>query len=171
LINRYFAAANKFGVLGGLMCGLAFWVFYLVGTEPIGFTLIFGYIITPIFVFLGIKNFRDNYNDNQLIFAQGMTVGFFIYTMLALISATIIFISLQIIPELLLDFREANLALLENKKEDLIEQLSIESYQQTHASLSTMSAFDVAMNDFLRKILPGLFYTIIISIILKQTKD
>jgi hypothetical protein len=60
--------------------------------------------------------------------------------------------------------------LLTEKREDLIEQLNLAAYEETYASISTMTAYNVAMNDFLRKIIPGLFYTIIISIILKQSK-
>jgi hypothetical protein len=169
-MNRYLLSSYKFGVAGGLLCGLAFWVLYLAGLEPVSFTLIFGYIITPIFVFLGIKNFRDNYNNQELFFGQGMTVGFFIYSILAAISAILVFVFLQISPELLINFREANLQLLTEKREDLIEQLNLAAYEETYASISTMTAYNVAMNDFLRKIIPGLFYTIIISIILKQSK-
>lgn len=171
MTNRYFAAANKFGIIGGVLCGLAFWVMYLIGAEPIGLTLIFGYLITPVFVFLGIKNFKDNYNNKELSFSQGMTVGFFIYTMLALISAIIIFVSLHFLPEVLINFRAINIALLDDRREELIRQLSQESFDEARASIITMSAYNVAMNDFLRKIIPGLFYTIIISVILKQTKD
>jgi len=169
-MNRYLESSYKFGLAGGILCGVAFWVLYLAGLEPVSFTLIFGYIITPIFVFLGAKNFRDNYNNQELFFGQGMTVGFFIYSILAVVSAVLVFLFLQVSPELLVNFREANLELLSAKREDLIAQLNLAAYEETYASISEMSAYNVAMNDFLRKIIPGLFYTIIISIILKQTK-
>ena len=171
LINRYFDAAYKFGVIGGILCGIAFWVMYLLNAEPVGMTLIFGYFITPVFVFIGIKNFRDNYNGGELLFGQGMTVGFFVYTIIAILSAIFVFISLQLMPEILYQFREVNLALLDGRREEWIEQLNLQAFDTTRASIEEMSAYNVAMNDFLRKILPGLFYTIIISIILKQTKS
>jgi len=169
-MNKYLKAAHLFGLLGGMFCGLAFLVLYLLKTEPVGFTEIFGYVLVPVFVFFGIKNFKDNVNDGELLFSQGMIVGFFVYSILALISGMVIFIFLHIDPVIFEDYREANLVLLEEKKEVIIEQINKESYESTHENILNMTKFDVAFNDFLRKVLPGLFFTIIISIALKTTK-
>ncbi|HSJ66104.1 MAG TPA: DUF4199 domain-containing protein [Anditalea sp.] len=171
MINKYFDSAYKFGIIGGILCGIAFWLMYILGAEPVGMTLVFGYLITPIFVFIGVKNFRDNFNAGDMTFGQGMTVGFFVYTLIAILSAIFVFISLNIMPDILMDFRSVNLRLLDGKRSEWVEQLNIEAFETTRASIEEMSAYNVAMNDFLRKILPGLFYTIIISIILKQTKS
>jgi len=171
LINKYFEAAYKFGIIGGVLCGIAFWVMYLLGAEPVGMTLIFGYLITPVFVFIGVKNFRDNFNGGELFFGQGMTVGFFVYTIIAILSAIFVFLSLQLMPDILYQFREVNLAMLDGKRDEWVAQLDLQAFEITRASIEVMSSYQVAMNDFLRKIIPGLFYTIIISIILKQTKS
>ena len=40
----------------------------------------------------------------------------------------------------------------------------------TYEKILAMTALDIALNDFIWKILPGLFFTIIISIILRRTK-
>ncbi|KEO74333.1 hypothetical protein EL17_06245 [Anditalea andensis] len=170
-MDKYIDAAYKFGVIGGALCGIAFWLMYLLGAEPVGMTLVFGYLITPIFVFIGAKNFRDNYNNREMTFGQSMTVGFFVYTLIAVISAIIVYISLLMTPDVLIDYRAVNLQLLDGKKSEWIDQLNVEAFETTRLSIAQMSAYNVAMNDFLRKIIPGLFYTIIISIILKQTKE
>jgi hypothetical protein len=169
-MDRYLKGAWWFGIIGGAFCGLAFVVFYFVGAEPISFTEIFGYIIIPIFVFLGIKNFKDNMNDKVLSFGQGMTVGFFIYSLLALISAVVIFIMLHVDPAVFNEYKEATMSLLEERKEEIMQQLGSESYEATLKSMSGMTIFDVVLNDFLRKLIPGLFFTIILSIILKNSK-
>lgn len=169
-MDRYYKAAYLFGILGGVFCGLAFIAVYLLGNEPISFTEIFGYILIPLFVFFGIKNFKNNENGGELAFGQGMTVGFFIYSILALISAIVIFIFLQIDPVIFEEYRSSNLDLLGEKKNEIIEQLDEASYDATLKNLSNMTIFDVVFNDFLRKLIPGLFFTIIISIILKNSK-
>lgn len=169
-MDRYLKAAWWFGIIGGAFCGLAFIVFYFVGAEPISFTEIFGYIIIPIFLFLGIKNFKDNMNNRELSFGQGMTVGFFIYSILALISAMAIFIMLHLDTVVFDDYKEAAMSLLDEKKEVIMQQLGDESYHATVKSMSGMTIFDVVLNDFLRKLVPGLFFTIILSIILKNSK-
>lgn len=170
-MNRYFNAAFIFGILGGLFCGLAFLVFYWLGNEPVSFTEIFGYILIPVFVFMGIKSFKDNVNGGELSFGQGMTIGFFVYSILALISAGVIFIFLHLDPMVFDEYKASNLMLLEEKKEMLIEQINEESYERAFDNIANMSIIDVVINDFLRKVFPGLFFTIIISIILKRSKD
>jgi hypothetical protein len=168
---RYLKDAYPFGILGGLLCLFTIGIMYFMGKDPVGFTEIFGYMILPIFVFLGIKNFRDHMNGGELGFGQGMTTGFFVYSILALTSAIGIFIFLRLEPAIFEDFKSSNLILLEESKEGLIEQLDEESYKKTLNNILNMTVLDVAVNDFLRKIFPGLFITIIISIILKRTLD
>lgn len=168
---RYLKASYLFGILGGLLCLFTIGTMYILGTDPVGFTEIFGYMIIPIFVFLGVKNFRDNMNGGELGFGQGMTTGFFVYSILALISAIGIFIFLRLDPSVFADFKSSNIFLLEESKEVLIKQLDEKAYKKTLQNISNMTVLDVAINDFLRKVFPGLFVTIIISIILKRTID
>lgn len=169
-MDRYLKAALWFGIIGGAFCGLAFVIFYILGAEPISFTEIFGYIIIPIFVFLGIKNFKDNMNNKELSFGQGMTVGFFVYALLAFISAIVIFIMLHVDVSVFDEYKAATISLLKERKEEIMQQLGTESYDTTVKSMSGMTIFDVVLNDFLRKLIPGLFFTIILSIILKNSK-
>lgn len=142
---------------------------YFLGAEPVGMVLIFGYVTTPVFVFAGIKQFRDRQNGGELFFGQGMTVGFFVYTIMAVLSALWVTLFMSAVPEVFEIFKASNLALLESKRELLIEQIGESSYVETLRNIEAMSFFDVVLNDFLRKIFPGLFFTIIISIILKRT--
>jgi hypothetical protein len=62
-----------------------------------------------------------------------------------------------------------NVNLLIEKKDILVAQLNQQAFDETYESIQLMSKWDVVMNDFLRKIIPGLFFTILISIILKRT--
>ena len=170
-MNRYLKAALPFGLYGGGLCFLGYLTIYLLAIEPISMNLIIGYLVTPIFVFFGVKSFRDNFNGGNLYFGQGMTVGFFTYTIIAMISALYIFGSIQLDEELFTTFRQINLELMSANKVVLEENLNEAAYEETYANISNMSIFDVALNDFLRKIFPGLFFTIIISIILKRNVE
>ncbi len=169
-MNNYFNGAYLFGLAGGGLCAVAFLIVYFLGHEPVSFTEIFGYFLLPIFVFFGIKNFRDNMNGGELYFSQGMTVGFFVYSILALISAGVIFMFLHLDPSVFDSYKTSNLALLEEKREIIIAQIDEASYNSTLDNILNMTIFDVAINDFLRKVFPGLFFTIIVSIILKKSK-
>jgi hypothetical protein len=170
-MNRYLKAALPFGLYGGGLCFLGYLTIYFLGIEPISMNLIIGYLVTPVFVFFGVKNFRDNFNGGNLYFGQGMTVGFFTYTIIATLSALYILGSIQIDQELFTTFRQINLELMSENKAILQEKLNVEAYEETYSNISKMSIFDVALNDFLRKIFPGLFFTIIISIILKRNVE
>ena len=168
-MNRYFVIGFPFGFAAGLICVMGFVVMYLLEIEPISMVLILGYIITPVFVFSGIKLFRDRHNGGELFFSQGMTVGFFVYTIMAVISAAFIGVFLVWAPDVFVAFKTMNIELLNEKKDVLVAQLNQEAFDQTYESIRQMSIMDVVMNDFLRKVIPGLLFTILISIILKRT--
>jgi hypothetical protein len=168
-MNKYFNAAYPFGITAGTLCVCGFILMYFLQIEPISMVLVFGYIITPVFVFIGIKQFRDKFNGGELFFGQGMTVGFFVYTLMAVISASFIGVFMVFEPEVFDSFKSMNINLLNEKKDILVEQLNQQAFDETYENIQRMSIMDVVMNDFLRKIIPGLFFTILISIILKRT--
>ncbi|WP_158861167.1 DUF4199 domain-containing protein [Lunatibacter salilacus] len=168
-MNRYFNAAYPFGFTAGILCVVGFLLMYLLEIEPISMVLVFGYIITPVFVFIGIKQFRDKFNGGELFFGQGMTVGFFVYTLMAVISATFIGVFIAFEPEVFETFKSMNINLLNEKRDILVEQLNQQAFDETYVNIQQMTTWDVIMNDFLRKVIPGLFFTILISIILKRT--
>lgn len=168
-MNRYFYAAYPFGCTAGILCVFGFILMYFLQIEPISMVLVFGYIITPVFVFLGIKQFRDRFNGGELFFGQGMTVGFFVYILMAVISAAFIGLFMFFEPEVFEAFRSMNVNLLNEKKDILVEQLNQQAFDDTYENIQQMSTWDVIINDFLRKVIPGLFFTILISIILKRT--
>ena len=168
-MNRYLESSYRFGLIGGAFSILAFVVFYLLGQDPTNLSLVFGYIILPAFIFVGIRYFRKTVNDDMLSFAHGMTIGFLIYCIIGIMSGLGIFLILLIVPGLFDMIKANKIAVLEENKDLIISQLNEESFNITFESILAMSAWDVAFNDFIWKILPGLFFTIIISIILRKT--
>ncbi|WP_194776062.1 DUF4199 domain-containing protein [Pararhodonellum marinum] len=169
-MGKYLNASFPFGLTGGAFCIIAFWLMHWMGQEPVNITLTFGYLIIPIFVFLGIKNYRDKLNGGELFFGPGMTVGFCIYMLIAMMSAINVWVALSILPEILETYRDLKYNMVLTNKTRLIEQLDADAVEKTLQSIQSMSAYNAAIDDFLRKIFPGLFFTIIISIILKRTK-
>lgn len=168
-MKRYFEASFLFGLVGGLFCIVAFLVFKWMGLDPTNFSMIFGYVIVPVFLFLGIRYFKSRYNQGQLSFAHGMTIGFLIYTQIALLSMLGIWLILMLSPGLFEELKETKIAVMNSNKTMIIEQLDADSFNVTYESVLAMTPADIALNDFIWKILPGLFFTIIISIILRKT--
>jgi len=169
-MHKYIKSSYLFGLTGGLLCLLAFWVLFLIDLEPIDFTLFFACMITPVFVFIGIKNFRDNFGDGELLFAQGMTVGFVIYALLALVAAAGIALFLQLDQDIFLNYRAEKIEWLQGKEAYITENINKEAFEKTLEKNEEMSISDIALDVFLKIFMLELFFTIIISIILKRTK-
>ena len=170
-MSKYFKTAYQFGALGGLMSGLSFYVLSLFYPDPTNLNLVFGYLITPITVFLAIKFFKDYNNEGYLSFSEGMSVGAVSFLLLAILSTGIIWGVLESSPSLFSAIQTAKWAALEQNKEVIISQVGQVSFEITQTNLQSMSTWDVALNDGIWKIIPGMFFNIIISIILKKNPN
>jgi hypothetical protein len=72
-----------FGIIAGLIVSTFMFVSMLMVSKNPDFShsMILGYasmLIAFSFVFIGIKNFRDKYNDGLLTFGKGFKIGLFI---------------------------------------------------------------------------------------------
>jgi len=170
-MNKYFSTAYQFGSLGGVFSIISFILLTWLNPDPTNLNLVFGYLITPIAIFLAIKYFKGYSNEGLLSFSEGMTVGFVTYVLLGLISGLGIWLILLISPSLFEEIQSSKMDVLLDNKEMIVSQVGAESFQTTLKSIKEMNPIDIGLNDSLWKIIPGLFFTIIISIILrKQTK-
>jgi hypothetical protein len=170
-MTKYFKTAYQFGALGGLMSGVSFYVLSLFYSDPTNLNLIFGYLITPITVFLAIKFFKDYSNEGYLSFSEGMSVGAVSFLLLAILSTGIVWGVIESSPSLFSAIQTAKWAALENNKEVIISQVGLASFEVTQTNLQGMTAWDVALNDGIWKIIPGMFFSIIISIILRKNPN
>ena len=169
-MKRYFESTYLFGLIGGVFCVLAFLLFKWIGFDATNLSMLFGYVLIPIFVFLGIRYFRNDINGGELSFAHGMTIGFLIYSMIAVVAGLGVWLVLSISPEFFQEIKTSKVAVMDTNKDLIVGQLGQESFDFTYEKILAMTALDIALNDFIWKILPGLFFTIIISIILRRTK-
>jgi hypothetical protein len=169
-MTKYFKTAYQFGTLGGILSGIAFYVLSLFYPDPSNLNLVFGYLITPCTVFLAIKFYKDFANEGFLSFAEGMTIGGVTYLILAMLSTLMIWGVLVSSPALFEAIFTAKLAAFEQDKEVIIDQAGQESFRLTQANLSEMVPWDIALDDGIRKILAGMFFSILISVILKKNK-
>ncbi|WP_297338445.1 DUF4199 domain-containing protein [Algoriphagus sp.] len=170
-MNKYFASAYQFGILGGILSILSFGLLAFLQPDPTNLNLVFGYLITPISIFLALKFFKDYTNHGFISFAEGMSVGFVTYMLIALVSGLGIWVILLFSQDLFQVIRESKLSVLVENSQTIIDQLGESSYQNTLENIQEMTAGDVALSDSLWKIIPGLFFTIIISIILRKNPN
>jgi hypothetical protein len=169
-MTKYLKTAYQFGALGGILSAISFYVLSLFNPDPSNLNLVFGYVITPFAVYLAIKFYKEFANEGFLSFAEGMTIGAVTYLILATLSALAIWGILESSPSLFEAIQSAKWAVLEQNKEVIIGQVGQESFLLTQTNLKGMSPWDVAFNDGIWKILPGMFFSILISIILRKNK-
>lgn len=170
-MTKYFTSAYQFGTLGGILSIVSFYSLSLLYPDPTNLNLLFGYVLVPVALFLSIKFFKDYSNSGFLSFSEGMTVGFVTYILLGLLSTFGIWLILSFSPELFEIIKNQKLGVLLESKDTIISQLGENSYLTTEENMKEMSPWDIALNDGLWKIVPGMFFSIIISIIFRKNPN
>lgn len=159
----------KYGIVGGVLAVIVFLVLYLLEQNPLIHARLFDLVLIPIMVFFCIKEFRDRVNYRELFFWQGMTTGFFVYILIAFFSSLFVYGFLNLYDvNILLEFIQANEEGLQEQRDIFIENFGQEKYQVTLENIRSTEPYHVALDDFIKKLGIGLFYTIIISVILRR---
>lgn len=169
--NPLIGVPLRYATIGFFLYGILFLVLYFLDYNPlvVGRPWDFGFFLIPVMIFFSIKDFKTNYNQGELRFWQGMTTGFITYATIALGTAIFIYLFLTLAdPEILQGYIQDRVQLLENNKEQFIEQLGEPLYQEQLAKMHQTSAWVVALDDFWKKLAIGLFLTILIAAILRK---
>lgn len=167
--NQLIVVPVRFGTIAGGLTIILFLVLFLMDVNPLIESRIVDLVLIPIFLYFGLKDFRDYRNGGILHYWQGMTVGVIIYLLMALISSIWILSFLELIsPDLLVKYILDRTELLESSKLQIIEQMGEQTFLDSKAELQDITAFDLALDDFLKKSIIGLMLTIMISVILRK---
>ena len=169
LNNNLVRVPLRYGIIGGSVVILLFLIFYFLDLDPIINIKIIDLLILAIFIFFALKEFRDRYNNRELHFWQGMTGGVINYLSIAIISALFILVMTVIIdPELTTKYIEGRIELLNQNRQTLVDTMDEETFMDAMAGVQETSPMDLALDDFLKKSIIGLFLTIIIAVILRK---
>lgn len=169
LKNNLFAVPLRYGVIGGGFAILLFLIFYFLDMNPLANIKMVDMFLLAIFIFFALKEFRDRYNNRQLHFWQGMSGGVITYLAIAIISAIFILIMTVIIePDMTTKYIDGLTKLLIDNRQSMVETINEESYAEALAGVAETTPFDLALDDFLKKSMIGLFLTIIIAVILRK---
>lgn len=164
-----FKVPLKFGFIGAAINIVMFFVLHWTGSNPLLEMRVFDFFIIPVFIFFGIKEFRDTFNQGLIEFWQGMTVGFFIYGCIALLYSAFLWIALQFAdPEMLQSYITESLNVIKENKDLLTEEMGAESYQSSYDEVSKTTAFDLVADSFVKKAGIGFLLTSVLSTILKK---
>lgn len=168
--SQLFKVPLKYGVAGGIISLLLFITLYFLDESPLSAIRLFDFVLIPLFVFFSLKEFRDYKNEGKMAYWEGMTVGLVCYGLIALISASAILLFLEVIdPQLFVQHKQENITILTQDPQEWVEQLGREDYEEALEDVRGITPVSLAADDFVKKILIGLFLTSVISIFLKRT--
>jgi hypothetical protein len=169
LKNKLITVPLKYGLIGGVLVILLFMIFYFLGKNPLVEIKLVDILILAVFIFFSLKEFRDSHNNKELHFWQGVSGGMITYFSIGIISALFILILLVVIdPGITTNYIESRIALINENKEQLVENINEQAYLDALAGVKKTTPLDLAIDDFLKKSIIGLFLTIIIAVILRK---
>lgn len=159
------------GFIGGILCNLFFsFIFNFAPENPLTPVrhLDFGIpILTMVFAVLYLKNGRKN---RILHFWEGLSINYAINFSLAIVSASLISIWLQVRPEILQEYITWSVEFLNKMGPQVENQLGKEAFQAQITEIQNTSIKDIWWDEFLKKSLLGLLIGPLVAVIMRKTK-
>lgn len=162
--------SGGYGLTAAGLTMVAFLVFYYLHLQPWRnlLSLFLDVILMGVVSFMATKDFRDNENGGELRFYHGMTIGFIIYTVAALLFSLFYFFFITVItPDFMGMYRSSMVEFLESRKELIVANAGEASFQRQVVALSEVTDFGLSLDAFGKKIISGLFLAPVFSIVLR----
>jgi len=169
--KRILRTVIKYGIVGGVI-NIAYYLgMYWAGENPIGPSKnIADVFVMAVFLLFAIIEY--SYLDAYHRFWKYMTVGIGSYLLVSVISSIFILVMLtSIAPELHQDYINERLQMMEQNKETFLEKFEAAHYEETYKAVQNTRPAQLALDDFLKKSMIGLFLSILISFALAIIKD
>lgn len=158
----------KFGLLGAAVNIVIFLVYFFLGYNPLLEMGALDIFILPVFLFFGVKEYRDVVNGRLLDFWQGMTVGFIIYSFIAVIFAMFIWLFLEIDTALVEEYISDRLHKTHESKEMIIDKMGQGAFDDTVREIGNMTISDLVLDGLFKKAGIGFLLTSLITVVMKR---
>jgi len=158
------------GLIAGLL-GFAFLLaLYYMGKHPFLFPVYFDFriVLFAVFMVMGLKELRDDHQQGELSFGQGMISNFIFTTIFALIAAVTIWLFCVLEPRFLSNYIETALGQMNAIAPEVIEQLGKDEFERNLSALPATKGKDLALDYFVKSFIISFFISIIISVILRR---
>lgn len=159
----------KYGLVGSAIAIGLFFAMKGLGENPLIWTvpkLVAYSVLFTAFPLLATVEFRRYHLLGKWKFWQGLVLGIIVYGTICILTLTVAIIVMQVDNGLIESYREVSLQTLEESRERFIEQFSEERYEQTKEIVLATTAWEVVLDDFLKKALLGFFLTATIALAL-----
>lgn len=166
----------KYGLIGSLLAIAVILVLYYTGKHPLLIPIFYDarIVIFGLFIFFGIKEFKDFHNNSILQFWQGMIIGIGIYVLIGLVTGLFIIVFSNIETQFFTDYVNGTIAGLELEKGQLVNQGKItiteEEFNNQVTLLRESTPFVLGFDYFFKSCLLGFFITILLAVILRKSE-
>lgn len=167
----------KYGLIGSGLSVILILVFYFSNRHPLLIPIYYDYriFLFGVFIFFGIKEFKEYYNGNRLHFWQGITIGVIIYVSIGILIGAFILLFSNVQPEFLQQYIDGTIRGLELNKELLITEspitISEEEFQQQITLLKDTPPYKLTLDFFIKSCLIGFMISIIMAVVMRRTED
>ncbi|TAH17260.1 MAG: DUF4199 domain-containing protein [Cytophagales bacterium] len=168
--KSFFEVALISGLLTAFACFLFLLLLYVLGLNPFGQ---YKFLYLPIYaggVVGGLKFFMDYRNGGYLNGGRSVLMTMIINLSGAAVYAILIYVLLAFIDTAVLDLHKKELTeLLLRYKSDAGELLDIKLFEAQFASIKTITAGDVAIDEWIKTSAIGLVLSMATAVIMKKT--
>ena len=163
--------AGKYGLISAVSLILGLGIIYYAGKHPLLINIVFDLriLIFALFIFIGIREYRQDYNNGILHFWQGLYIGIILYITAAFITSLFIWIFAGWLDvDFLTSFIAKSMETLETNKQVIIESLGERNFNAAMEGLPTTTAGNLAFDYFLKSMPIGFILTLVISMLLRR---
>ena len=162
------------GTLAGVLAILLLIGMYYAGRHPLMIApfLDFRILLFGIFVFFSLKEFRENHQNGELHFWQGMAGGFIMVMVTATTASVLLWIFTALESDFVPEYVTKMTEYLKTFPKEDIERIGKDAYQRNLETLPSTNGKQIAASYFIQSMVIGFFVTIILSVTLrKQPKE
>ncbi|MDX2191401.1 MAG: DUF4199 domain-containing protein [Bacteroidota bacterium] len=171
-LKPYLSTSLIYGTITGLAAFVWFIGVYYSGANAFySFQQKLSILLQAVAAYFAIKHYRDKQKEGLLSFGEGIIIGMLVALVTALIAGVGIFIfSNYIQPQMITEHVQTLRRYMEVNKTELINRSSEEMYKGNLKGVDEVSAFSLALDDFIWKIIRGTMFSILVSLVLRRSK-
>lgn len=166
---KWKAILNAGSIAGLVSYGLFLVYFYLFNANPLGPIKWLGIWVPAVFMYIGIKKYREQESEGFIKYGPAFLAGFFFSFIYASLSAMLIYLHAMALDASYVDvFIMDNLKTLGETKEQLLMVFDRDQYEEMLNQIKGMTPGQLALSDFQSKLIGSAIMALIIAGILKK---
>lgn len=153
----------KYGLVGSIIAIGLFFAMKGLGENPLIWTvpkLVVYSIVFVLFPLLALAEFRRyHWDGSKWKFWYGLVLGIMVYGTICLGTFLTTYVAMLADSSLVASYQESSLQSLESRHDEFLKQFGEEQYAQTREAIITITTGEIALDDLLKKLLLGFFFT------------